>query len=44
MHINRVGVLSAFEFFAFTVQKKKIKNQKKILGELKVKVLIQPIP
>ena len=43
MHINRVGVLSAFEFFAFTVQKK-IKNQKKILGELKVKVLIQPIP
>lgn len=41
MHINRVGVLSAFEFFAFTNQKK---NRKKILGELKVKVLIQPIP
>lgn len=43
MHINRVGVLSAFEFFAFTVQKKN-KKPKKNLGELKVKVLIQPIP
>ena len=44
MHINRVGVLSAFEFFAFTVQKKNKKPKKKIFGELKVKVLIQPIP
>ena len=28
MHINRVGVLSAFEFFAFTVQKKNEKTKK----------------